>query len=77
MPQDRYSIVPDRNGWDITDEGKPIGDTDLVARLNEQDDDIRRLHAALTDAHAALVRGHALVALAELARGLESTQSDT
>ena len=33
-------------------------------------EEIRRLEGVLTDAHAALVRGHALVALAAVTRGL-------
>lgn len=39
---ERYYIETSRDGWDITDGGKPLRDTGLLDRLNEQDDDLDR-----------------------------------
>jgi hypothetical protein len=46
--QSRYCIEPSRAGWDIMDETTPLRDTDIVDRLNEQDDDLTRARAELT-----------------------------
>lgn len=68
MMTDRYYIAPDRNGWDITDEGTPIRDTDLVTRLNEQDEEIRQLRAERDTAQETIAQ------LVEATRGWHSLE---
>lgn len=51
---ERYYVVTELRSWDITDEGKPLRDTDIVDRLNEQDEDIDRLKAQVVLYHSAL-----------------------
>lgn len=50
---ERYYIEAARDGWDIMDGDAPIRDTDITARLNEQDDDIQRLRADVARLRAA------------------------
>ncbi len=54
----RYTI----DTQDIYDEGRPLRDTDIVDRLNEQDEDIERLRTESKELLDALER---LVHLAE------------
>lgn len=76
----RYTM----DAQDLYDGDRPLRDTDICARLNEQDDELttaraqlaayaalhQRQRAALAEAAEAEAAGHHLVALAAIKRGL-------
>ena len=58
-PQPRYFFEPSRDGGaDIMDEDRPLRDTDIVDRLNEQDDDLTRARADIQTLRLALAAAH-------------------